>query len=70
MGSGFFLLGLISRAQTIGLHDPGWTLLSQHLNSVNVTVHQYQTGQEIRRQLAAEKADGWVAAVGTGGGGP
>lgn len=65
--SRFFLLGLISRAQAIGLHDPSWTLLSQHLNLVNVAIHQYQTGQEIRRQLAAEKADGWVAAVGTGG---
>lgn len=65
--SRYFLLGLISRAQAIGLRDPGWTLLSQHLNLVNVAVHQYQTGQEIRRQLANEQADGWVAAVGTGG---
>lgn len=40
----FFLLGLISRAQAIGLHDPGWILLSQHLNLVNVEVHQYQAG--------------------------
>ncbi|CAK8739572.1 hypothetical protein SODG_003114 [Sodalis praecaptivus] len=65
--SRYFLLGLISRAQAIGLRDPGWTLLSQHLNLLNVAVHQYQTGQEIRRQLANEQADGWVAAVGTGG---
>lgn len=61
--SRFFLLGLISRAQAIGLHDPSWTLLSQHLNLVNVAVHQYQTGEEIRRQLAEEKADGWAPAV-------
>jgi len=62
-----FLLGLIARAQDIAQRDPGWTLLSQHLNLANVAVHQYQTGQEIRQQLHGGKADGWVAAVGTGG---
>src|SRR5476651_1882432 len=39
-----FLLGLIARAQDIAQRDPGWTLLSQHLNLANVAVHQYQTG--------------------------
>lgn len=63
----YFLLGLIARAQDIARRDPSWMLLSQHLNLVNVAVHQYQTGQEIRQQLHGDKADGWVAAVGTGG---
>ncbi|NDL63699.1 pyridoxal-phosphate dependent enzyme [Acerihabitans arboris] len=62
-----FLLGLIARAQEIALADPGWTLLAQHLNLVNVAVHQYGTGQEIRHQLRGGKAGGWVSAVGTGG---
>ncbi len=62
-----FLMGLIARAQEIALRDPSWMLLSQHLNLVNVAVHQHQTGQEIRRQLHGDKAGGWVAAVGTGG---
>lgn len=63
----YFLLGLMARSQEIARDDPSWTLLSQHLNLVNVAVHQYGTGQEIRRQLQGRKAGGWVAAVGTGG---
>ncbi|HEY0208603.1 pyridoxal-phosphate dependent enzyme [Acerihabitans sp.] len=65
--SRYFLLGLMARAQEIALADPGWTLLAQHLNLVNVAVHRHGTGQEIRRQLRGGKAGGWVAAVGTGG---
>lgn len=65
--SRYFLLGLMARAQEIALADPGWTLLAQHLNLVNVAVHQHGTGQEIRRQLRGGKAGGWVASVGTGG---
>ncbi len=63
----YFLLGLIAKAQEIAQQEPGWTLLSQHLNLVNVAVHQHQTGKEIRRQLHGLTANGWVAAVGTGG---
>ncbi|WP_410013491.1 pyridoxal-phosphate dependent enzyme [Sodalis sp. C49] len=65
--SRYFLLGLMARAEEIALADPGWTLLAQHRNLVNVAVHQHGTGQEIRRQLRGDKAGGWVAAVGTGG---
>ncbi|TKI04470.1 pyridoxal-phosphate dependent enzyme [Martelella alba] len=63
----YFLLGMIARAQEIKQQNPEWTLLSQHLNLANVAVHQYQTGREIICQLGDNKADGWVAAVGTGG---
>ncbi|CDL83708.1 pyridoxal-phosphate dependent enzyme [Xenorhabdus szentirmaii] len=63
----FFLLGVLARGQEIAHDDSSWTLLSQQLNLVNVAVHQYQTGAEIRRQLNGAHADGWVAAVGTGG---
>lgn len=62
-----FLLGIIARSQEIAREEPGWTLLSQHLNLVNTSVHQYHTGAEICRQLDGRRVDGWVAAVGTGG---
>ncbi|AOJ04137.1 MULTISPECIES: PLP-dependent cysteine synthase family protein [Burkholderia] len=62
-----FLLGIIARSQQIAREEPGWTLLSQHLNLVNTAVHQHHTGTEICRQLDGRRADAWVAAVGTGG---
>ncbi|WP_233420740.1 pyridoxal-phosphate dependent enzyme [Xenorhabdus nematophila] len=63
----FFLLGVITRARQIAEEDSSWTLLAQHLNRVNTAIHEYQTGTEIREQLNGTYADGWVAAVGTGG---
>ncbi|OTA20789.1 cysteine synthase [Xenorhabdus beddingii] len=62
-----FLLGIIARSQQIAREEPGWTLLSQHLNLVNTAVHQYHTGAEICRQLDGSHADAWISAVGTGG---
>lgn len=62
-----FLLGIIARSQQIARAEPGWTLLSQHLNLVNTSVHQYHTGAEICRQLDGRCPDAWVAAIGTGG---
>jgi cysteine synthase len=62
-----FLLGIIAKSQQIAREEPGWTLLSQHLNLVNTAVHQYHTGGEICRQLEGRRPDVWVAAVGTGG---
>ncbi|PHM46406.1 cysteine synthase [Xenorhabdus mauleonii] len=62
-----FLMGVLARGQQIAHEDSSWTLLAQHINLVNTTMHQYQTGEEIRRQLNGTYADGWVAAVGTGG---
>jgi cysteine synthase A len=61
------LLGIIARSQQIAQEAPGWTLLSQHLNMVNTSVHQYHTGAEICSQLDGRRADAWVAAIGTGG---
>jgi cysteine synthase len=62
-----FLLGIIARSQEIAREEPGWTLLSQHLNQVNTATHQHHTGAEIVRQLDGLRPDAWVAAVGTGG---
>lgn len=63
----YFLLGIIAKSQQIAQENPGWTLLSQHLNLVNTAVHQHHTGAEICRQLDGKTADAWVAAIGTGG---
>ncbi|WDD94503.1 pyridoxal-phosphate dependent enzyme [Burkholderia sp. FERM BP-3421] len=62
-----FLLGIIARSQEIARTEPGWTLLSQHLNQVNTATHQHHTGAEIVQQLVGRRPDAWVAAVGTGG---
>ena len=65
--SSHFLLGIIARSQQIARTEPGWTLLSQHLNLVNTSVHQHHTGAEISRQLDGRRPDAWIAAIGTGG---
>ena len=55
--SSHFLLGIIARSQQIARTEPGWTLLSQHLNLVNTSVHQHHTGAEISRQLDGRRLD-------------
>jgi cysteine synthase A len=60
-------LGTIRAAQRIAATDPGWQLLFQHVNPVNVMMHELTTGQELVRQLAGRKPHTWIAAIGTGG---
>lgn len=60
-------LGTIRAAQRIAGTEPGWQLLFQHVNPVNVVFHEVSTGAEIARQLGGRKPAAWVAAIGTGG---
>jgi cysteine synthase A len=62
-----FLYGIIRRASAIAAEDPGWTLLHQHRNVMNVAMHQFATGAEILTQLGGRRPTFWVAAIGTGG---
>lgn len=60
-------LGTIRQALRIADSDGSWQMLFQHVNPVNLTMHQATTGTEIVRQLDGRKPHTWVAAIGTGG---
>lgn len=62
-------VGSIERAETYAREHEHIFLPRQFANAANVEAHEYTTGPEIERQLAAVnlKADAVVAGVGTGG---
>ncbi|GMU81261.1 MAG: cysteine synthase [Planctomycetota bacterium] len=62
-------VGSIERAETYAREHEHISLPRQFANAANVEAHEYTTGPEIERQLAAVnlKADTVVAGVGTGG---
>lgn len=58
---------LVQHALEMAAHDPAWTLLYQHRNTVNIDAHSQTTGAEIVTQLGARVPAVWVASIGTGG---
>lgn len=60
---------VVQTAERLADAHPDWYYLHQHENQANLWMHEYGTGGEIIRQLAAEglKPAAWVAAIGTGG---
>lgn len=60
-------LHTIRTAQRIAAEEPGWTLVFQHSNPVNVAVHEATTGREIADQLKGRPPALWVASIGSGG---
>lgn len=57
----------IRTAQRIAAEEPGWTLVFQHANPVNVAVHEATTGREIVEDLDGGRPDLWLASIGSGG---
>ncbi|ALG09666.1 pyridoxal-phosphate dependent enzyme [Kibdelosporangium phytohabitans] len=57
----------IRTAQRIAAEEPGWTLVFQHANPVNVAMHEATTGQEILADLGDRRPDLWLASIGSGG---
>jgi cysteine synthase len=60
-------IAVIDRARRTAAEDPGWRLLYQHRNPVNVAFHETTTGSELVAQLAGVTPAAWVASIGTGG---
>lgn len=60
-------LQTIRTAQRIAAEEPGWTLVFQHANPVNVAMHEHTTGQEILADLGDRRPDLWLASIGSGG---
>ncbi|MEY9905894.1 cysteine synthase A [Catenulispora sp. MAP12-49] len=60
-------LRVIRRSQRIAVEEPGWTLVFQHSNPVNVAMHEQTTGAEILTQLGERRPDLWIASIGSGG---
>jgi cysteine synthase A len=60
-------LQTIRTAQRIAVEEPGWTLVFQHSNPVNVAMHERTTGAEILAQLGDRRPDLWIASIGSGG---
>jgi cysteine synthase A len=60
-------LQTIRTAQRIAAEEPGWTLVFQHANPVNVAMHEQTTGAEIVAQLGDRQPDLWIASIGSGG---
>ncbi len=60
-------LAVIDRALELARIEPGWTVLFQHRNAVNVAYHRATTGAEIARALGGRAPAAWVASIGTGG---
>lgn len=60
-------LRTIREAQRIAAEEPGWTLVFQHANPVNVAMHEHTTGQEILADLGDRRPDLWLASIGSGG---
>jgi cysteine synthase len=55
------------RGMELAEQHPDWAYLGQHKSPVNVEFHRTTTGTEIVEQLDGRRADGWTAAIGTGG---
>ncbi|HEU5470960.1 MAG TPA: pyridoxal-phosphate dependent enzyme [Actinophytocola sp.] len=60
-------LRTIRTAQRIAAAEPDWTLVFQHVNPVNVAMHEHTTGREILAALGDRRPDLWLASIGSGG---
>ncbi|MDQ2955846.1 MAG: pyridoxal-phosphate dependent enzyme [Actinomycetota bacterium] len=60
-------LHTIRTAQRIAADEPGWTIVFQHANPVNVAIHEQMTGGEILAQLGDRRPVLWLASIGSGG---
>ncbi len=60
-------LAVMEHALELAGAEPGWTLLFQHRNGINVAYHQQTTGAEIVQALGRRVPAAWVASIGTGG---
>ncbi|GHJ37203.1 pyridoxal-phosphate dependent enzyme [Streptomyces sp. TS71-3] len=60
-------LQTIRASQRIAAAEPGWTVVFQHANPVNVAIHQQTTGGEILADLGDTRPAAWLASIGSGG---
>lgn len=61
-------IAVLERGVEIARSEPEWSLLYQHRNGINVSVHEAGTGGELLAQLPDGcRVTHWVASIGTGG---